>query len=82
MYTSTDGFASGSKDGTIGLWDIEFKPITRIDLNQHALGYKGTYFCSLMQFFIFFFIFLFWGFFYGLFFLIKLIICSKAGLTI
>ncbi|XP_047132983.1 echinoderm microtubule-associated protein-like 6 isoform X1 [Hydra vulgaris] len=41
LYTSADGFASGSKDGTIGLWDIEFKPITRIDLNQHALGYRG-----------------------------------------
>ena len=42
MNSTQDGFASGSKDGTVALWDTEFKPITRIDLNSHSLGYTGN----------------------------------------
>eukprot|EP00111_Clytia_hemisphaerica_P009365 TCONS_00027488-protein len=41
LNATADGYASGSKDGTVALWDTEFKPITRIDLNKHSLGYSG-----------------------------------------
>jgi hypothetical protein len=38
---SEDGFASGSKDGSVILWDGDFKPITKIDLLNSVIGYKG-----------------------------------------
>ncbi|CAB3992368.1 echinoderm microtubule-associated -like 6 [Paramuricea clavata] len=41
IYKSEDGFASGSKDGSVILWDGDFKPITKIDLLNSVIGYKG-----------------------------------------
>ena len=41
MNATKNGYATGSKDGTVGLWDTEFKPITRIDMNRHSHGYAG-----------------------------------------
>ena len=41
MYVCVDGFATGSKDGSVGLWDTEFKPITKLNLSGSAVGYKG-----------------------------------------
>ena len=41
LNATADGYASGSKDGTVGLWDTEFKPIARIDLNKNSIGYSG-----------------------------------------
>ena len=41
IHTSEDGFASGSKDGSVILWDSDFKPITKIDMLNSVVGYKG-----------------------------------------
>ena len=41
IHKSNDGFASGSKDGSVILWDGDFKPIIKIDLLNSVIGYKG-----------------------------------------
>ncbi|XP_007440803.2 echinoderm microtubule-associated protein-like 6, partial [Python bivittatus] len=41
MYACEEGFATGGRDGCIRLWDIDFKPITKIDLRETEQGYKG-----------------------------------------
>lgn len=42
MYGCEEGFATGGRDGCIRLWDIDFKPITKIDLRETEQGYKGN----------------------------------------
>ena len=39
--SSSDGYATGSRDGTVRLWDKEFTPITQLDLASADAGYKG-----------------------------------------
>ncbi|XP_028844275.1 echinoderm microtubule-associated protein-like 6 isoform X1 [Denticeps clupeoides] len=41
MYSCEEGFATGGRDGCIRLWDVDFKPITKIDLRETEQGYKG-----------------------------------------
>ncbi|MBN3309055.1 EMAL6 protein, partial [Amia calva] len=41
MYACEEGFATGGRDGCIRLWDVDFKPITKIDLREAEQGYKG-----------------------------------------
>ncbi|XP_072293600.1 echinoderm microtubule-associated protein-like 6 isoform X2 [Eucyclogobius newberryi] len=41
MFSCEEGFATGGRDGCIRLWDIDFKPITKIDLREAEQGYKG-----------------------------------------
>ena len=42
MHSCPDGYATGSKDGTVILWDSEFKQITKVDLANNPIGYKGN----------------------------------------
>ncbi len=41
MNACEEGFATGGRDGCIRLWDMNFKPITVIDLRETDQGYKG-----------------------------------------
>nr|XP_020441832.1 echinoderm microtubule-associated protein-like 6 isoform X2 [Monopterus albus] len=41
MYSCEEGFATGGRDGCVRLWDVDFKPITKIDLREAEQGYKG-----------------------------------------
>ena len=41
MHTNNDGYATGSKDGLVILWDVDFKPITKLDLVTMPMGYEG-----------------------------------------
>lgn len=41
MNACEEGFATGGRDGCIRLWDLNFKPITVIDLRETDQGYKG-----------------------------------------
>lgn len=41
MHSCEEGFATGGRDGCIRLWDVDFKPITKIDLREAEHGYKG-----------------------------------------
>uniref|UniRef100_A0A673BND2 EMAP like 6 n=1 Tax=Sphaeramia orbicularis TaxID=375764 RepID=A0A673BND2_9TELE len=41
MFSCEEGFATGGRDGCIRLWDVDFKPITKIDLREAEQGYKG-----------------------------------------
>uniref|UniRef100_G3Q8V5 EMAP like 6 n=1 Tax=Gasterosteus aculeatus aculeatus TaxID=481459 RepID=G3Q8V5_GASAC len=41
MHSCEEGFATGGRDGCIRLWDVDFKPITKIDLREAEQGYKG-----------------------------------------
>lgn len=41
MHSCDEGFATGGRDGCIRLWDVDFKPITKIDLREAEQGYKG-----------------------------------------
>lgn len=41
MHACEEGFATGGRDGCIRLWDVNFKPITKIDLREAEHGYKG-----------------------------------------
>lgn len=36
-----EGFATGGKDGNVKLWDMEFKPITTINIANSSVGYAG-----------------------------------------
>lgn len=42
MHGNDDGFATGSKDGTVILWDKDFKPITKLDIINTSIGYQGN----------------------------------------
>jgi len=41
MHGNNDGYATGSKDGTVILWDNAFKPITKLDMINTPVGYEG-----------------------------------------
>lgn len=41
MFPCEEGFATGGRDGCVRLWDVDFKPITKIDLREAEQGYKG-----------------------------------------
>ncbi|CAF95573.1 unnamed protein product [Tetraodon nigroviridis] len=41
MHACEESFATGGRDGCIRLWDVDFKPITKIDLREVEHGYKG-----------------------------------------
>uniref|UniRef100_A0AAR2KFA6 HELP domain-containing protein n=1 Tax=Pygocentrus nattereri TaxID=42514 RepID=A0AAR2KFA6_PYGNA len=41
MHACEEGFATGGRDGCVRLWDVDFKPITKIDLREAEQGYKG-----------------------------------------
>uniref|UniRef100_A0A6Q2YHA2 EMAP like 5 n=1 Tax=Esox lucius TaxID=8010 RepID=A0A6Q2YHA2_ESOLU len=41
MNACEEGFATGGRDGCVRLWDLNFKPITVIDLRETDQGYKG-----------------------------------------
>lgn len=41
MHGNNDGYATGSKDGTVILWDNDFKPITKLDMIHTPVGYEG-----------------------------------------
>ncbi|KAM9313939.1 echinoderm microtubule-associated protein-like 6 [Pholidichthys leucotaenia] len=41
MHSCEEGFATAGRDGCIRLWDVDFKPITKIDLREVEHGYKG-----------------------------------------
>lgn len=43
MNACEEGFATGGRDGCVRLWDLNFKPITVIDLRETDQGYKGKY---------------------------------------
>lgn len=38
---SEDGYSTGGKDGTVRLWDPDFKPVTSVNLSNSPVGYKG-----------------------------------------
>nr|XP_046163640.1 echinoderm microtubule-associated protein-like 5 isoform X2 [Oncorhynchus gorbuscha] len=40
MNACEEGFATGGRDGCVRLWDLNFKPITVIDLRETDQGYK------------------------------------------
>ena len=42
MHHSNDGYATGSRDGIVKLWDNNFQPITTIDLTKTPAGYPGV----------------------------------------
>lgn len=48
MHACEEGFATGGRDGCIRLWDVDFKPITKIDLREAEQGYKGLNWVSLV----------------------------------
>ena len=41
MCNSAEGFASGSRDGSVRLWDLDFKPIAKLDVAASPHGYAG-----------------------------------------
>ena len=41
IYVNKDGFATGSKDGSVKLWDAGFQPVTQLEISKTAAGYKG-----------------------------------------
>ena len=43
MHSNSDGYATGSKDGTVILWDHDFKPITKLDMINSPVGYEGNH---------------------------------------
>lgn len=50
MHVCEEGFATGGRDGCIRLWDVDFKPITKIDLREAEHGYKGQSFhCEITK---------------------------------
>ena len=44
MHGNNDGYATGSKDGTVILWDNDFKPITKLDMINTPVGYGDPHF--------------------------------------
>uniref|UniRef100_A0A3Q4GGM9 EMAP like 5 n=1 Tax=Neolamprologus brichardi TaxID=32507 RepID=A0A3Q4GGM9_NEOBR len=46
MNACEEGFATGGRDGCVRLWDLNFKPITVIDLRETDQGYKGDGHCE------------------------------------
>lgn len=44
IHGNPDGFATGSRDGTVRLWNTEFQPVTQLDLGKSRSGYKGECF--------------------------------------
>ena len=44
LNSNEEGFATGSRDGSVRLWDMSFKPITKLDLTEMTGGYKGKVF--------------------------------------
>ena len=43
MHKSADGFATGGRDGVIKLWDVDFNPLTTLDMNIKPLESEGFY---------------------------------------
>uniref|UniRef100_A0A4W5P4Z4 EMAP like 6 n=1 Tax=Hucho hucho TaxID=62062 RepID=A0A4W5P4Z4_9TELE len=43
MHACEEGFATGGRDGCVRLWDVDFKPITKIDLRETEQGYKSRF---------------------------------------
>jgi len=41
MHKSADGFATGGRDGVIKLWDVDFNPLTTLDMNIKPLESEG-----------------------------------------
>ncbi|KAK3093757.1 hypothetical protein FSP39_019782 [Pinctada imbricata] len=41
LCMSEEGYSSGGKDGCVRLWDMDFKPITSIDIANSSVGYEG-----------------------------------------
>ncbi|XP_071834835.1 echinoderm microtubule-associated protein-like 6 isoform X3 [Apostichopus japonicus] len=41
MDTCEDGFATASKDGCVRIWDVDFQPISTINLRETNEGYPG-----------------------------------------
>lgn len=50
MNVCEEGFATGGRDGCVRLWDLNFKPITVIDLRETDQGYKGNVKLPLLSF--------------------------------
>uniref|UniRef100_A0A3Q2E4B0 EMAP like 6 n=1 Tax=Cyprinodon variegatus TaxID=28743 RepID=A0A3Q2E4B0_CYPVA len=50
MFSCEEGFATGGRDGCVRLWDVDFKPITKIDLREAEQGYKVLSFIRLCVF--------------------------------
>ena len=41
MHKSVDGFVTGGRDGVIKLWDIDFNPLTTLDMNIKPTESEG-----------------------------------------
>lgn len=52
MHSCEEGFATGGRDGCVRLWDVDFKPITKIDLREAEQGYKGRSDISFTLFYV------------------------------
>lgn len=50
MEATDEGYATGGKDGTIKLWDSDFKQLTNVDLTETEQGYKGQLFSHILLF--------------------------------
>ncbi|XP_078490103.1 echinoderm microtubule-associated protein-like 6 [Ciona intestinalis] len=42
LHKSTDGYATGSRDGCVKLWDTSFNPLTTVNFKDTTYGYKGV----------------------------------------
>nr|CAB3242507.1 echinoderm microtubule-associated protein-like 6 [Phallusia mammillata] len=41
MHKSSEGYATGSRDGSVKLWDVGFNPLTTLNIKEAPYGYKG-----------------------------------------
>ena len=41
MYKCGDGYATGCRDGVVKLWDVDFNPLTSLDMRVTSFGYEG-----------------------------------------
>ena len=41
IFKGNDGYATGSRDSTVKLWDFHFNELTTIQLANGPYGYKG-----------------------------------------